>query len=274
MIRMRIFLILFILSSSFCFSQSSGIFISDTAVFNLQSRQLTQFVNRFNNEDPQFKFEDKFVDGINLARKKNLVYLLNLQDTTLVYDTLTTQFIDFVAKSNNSNRISYFDSAWYAVAHCNITYKGKSAKVALTLKPEGNSGDGYKWSIVGVDPFLTIDNIQDSTNNKLSPYNNEVNFVDLHHFFTAKEQQLSFMSDDFNPDYLTILIYLINNAEIEFYGVNHITYYFFQIENYYFTVENFVRPNDASSGWLISSIKQSDYKTKRHLIENKLFTKN
>ena len=217
---MRLFLILFVLSITHGYSQISGIFISDTAVFSLQSRQLTQFVNRFNNEDPQFKFEEKFVDGINLARKKNLVYLLNLQDTTLVYDSLTTQFIDFVAKSNNANRISYFDSTWYAVANCNITYNGKSGKIALTLKPEGNNMVGYKWSIVGVEPFLSIDNIQDSIINKLSPYNNEVNFIDLYHFFNEKERQLNYISDDFLPDYLTLLVYLVNAGNIEFHGVN------------------------------------------------------
>ncbi len=270
---MKILLILIIFSSHLCYPQSSGIFISDTAVFNLQSRQLTQFVNRFNNEDPQFKFDDDFVDGVNLARKKNLVYLLNLQDTTLVYDTLTMQFIDFVAKSNNSNKISYFDTTWYAVANCNIAYKSKSAKIELTLKPVGNTTEGYTWNIVGIDPFLSIDKSKDSISHKISPYNNEVNFVDLYHFFDEKEPQQSYISDNFTIDYLSILIYLINNKEIEFHGVNKITYHFFQIENYYFTVENFVRPQVASSGWLISSIKKIEENTKKQLIENKLFSK-
>lgn len=261
-------------SFQICIGQLPNMIPVDTSVYNYQSRLLTQFIDRFNNEDPLFQFNDPVENGINIAKKRNIVYLLNLQDTVLVNDTLTTIFVDQIAGENKNYRLSYFDSAWYAVAQCNILYKGKPGILSLTLKPGGNNKNGFKWFIVGINPFLVIEKLnQQELQNSLSPYSNEINFLDLYPFFNSNENQLPFIVDGFEIDYLSLLFYLINNNDIEFKGVRNIDYYFFQINDWYFKVSNFVRPTVASSGWLISGIYKADDSVKREFIQEKLFTR-
>lgn len=258
-----------------CKGQIIGNSPYDTNIFHMQTRQLNQFIDRFNNQDPDFAFPDQIVEGINLTKKMNILHITNQEDSAFFNDSLTTVFINTMANASNEFKLSYFDSDWYAVAECKVTCLGKEGVILLTLKPTGSPDKGYRWSIIGVNPFLSFKSSEDTIiDNLLSPYNNEVNFVDLHHFFNKAEDQEDYFLENFEPDYLSLLMYAIKNDDIAFNGVNSISYHFLQLENWYFTINNYARPGNQNSGWLISSVNQINSNQKDYILKNTLFISN
>ena len=102
--------------------------------------------------------------------------------------------------------------------------------------------------------------------NFIHPMSHEVDFMNLHKFFTPDTETSIYTQKTFQPDYLSLFLYEIKTANLKFKHVENVKFLFLQIENWYFEVSEIER-NDMNSGWLISNLIKIDEKQKADLLQ-------
>lgn len=271
---MRNFLcfLLFLSYSVNCSSQHLGLdsIFGNNKAFILEVKQLDQFIKRFNNRENVFTGEEKTKSQIqkekeNLVnlqteRKKNIISLLNFEDSMLIGDKKTVDFIEYTGNDSNKIEISYFDENWFAKVNCSVKYKGKEQNIFLTLKKDGDKKKGFKWILLGINtPFINlVPRHNDDSTKFIGPMNHELGFMGLSEVFNDYTNISEYSSKVYVPDDLSVFFFLVKTKEIQYVKVNSIQYHFLQIPDWIFTVDYYNRPSN-NSGWLISSLtKTSD----------------
>lgn len=220
--------------------------------FVLQVKQLDEFINRFNNKETIYTSNKTEVNSP-VERKRNLISLLDLEDSTL-FKKSTEDFIEYVSNDTNHIKLDYADDNWYAKVNCTIRYKDKEKNVFLILKKEGDMQEGFKWVFAGVNAsFTDIRPAYYDTAKFIGPMNHELGFMGLFNAFNDYENISEYAFKDFIPDDLSIFFSLVKSNEIQYVRVNSIQYHFLQIANWVFTVDYFNRAS-SNSGWLISAV--------------------
>ena len=77
--------------------------------------------------------------------------------------------------------------------------------------------------------------------------------MNLRRAFQDSNVPEAFTESSFKPDYLTLFLYEMKLGNIKFETVNNVKFHFFQIEGWYFEVNQFNRPG-FNTGWLISNL--------------------
>ena len=233
--------------------------IQDDGRFAASTKQLNQFFRRFNGEESPTDGNVRYYPGDSAYRSRSLrkgfIDILFDNQTSSVSTDLKKTFIDTVLSEHFPQYLSFHREGWLAEVQAEFIFKGKreTATLILKLQPEGL---GYEWVIdeVSFPPFKNIFNkpVGDQKD-FLHPLSHELGFMNLRRAFQDSQKPESFTETNFKPDYLTLFLYEMKQNNLKFDTVSDVKFHFFQIEGWYFEVNQFNRPG-FNTGWLIANL--------------------
>ena len=233
--------------------------IKDDGRFAASTKQLNQFFRRFNGEESPVDGNIRYYPGDSLYRNVNLrkgfVNILFDNQTSSISPDLKNQFIQNVLSESYPQYLLFHREGWIAEVETQFVFKGKREKATLIMKiqPEGL---GYEWVIDQVifPPFKNLFNkpVGDQKD-FLHPLSHELGFMNLRRAFQDSDKPESFTPNTYKPDYLAIFLYEMKQNNLRFETVTGLKFHFFQINGWYFEVNQFNRPG-YNTGWLISNL--------------------
>jgi len=231
---------------------------------------LDEFIHRFNN-DSSSEIRRYYLDhhrAFNKSRAQVIRSLFNYSSQD--WDSLLVErFIDRAIDPSNPNFIGFMQDGWYADADCKFLYNKSPVEIHLVLRVRVNPDKTSEWVISAVKPSFDLhsDSVADPASQShrnrkqrlfIQPTANDTYFIELNRDFADKRR----LTDIFDagviqkPSAMGFYQALLSNR-LKFLDVKSIKYYYFQVHDWLFTVENFDR-STRNSGWLISSIRQID----------------
>jgi hypothetical protein len=266
-----------IVCASFCIqtagsAQTHPSIPDDEVVFYAATKQVNQFFRRFNSEES--------VDGKRYYEKDSLYhdhttrsfFLNQLFDkgNSFINENLKQQFIQHVNAPTKPVFLDFHGGKWLAQVSTVFYWEGKevSATLFLNLQEEHT---GSKWVINRVcfrpfeEYFLkdTLDTIH-----FLHPLSHELEFMNLYEVFhDEKELVQNYTDRDYQPDYLTLFLFEVKRGNLRFKTVMDVKFHFFQVDNWYFELSQFIREG-YNTGWLISDLKKVNAKEKELLLKD------
>jgi hypothetical protein len=246
--------------------------------FVFEVKHLDEFFERFNNEKNTLlrKYVQQKFPGIVIDRASLLNGLFNKTNASLnqsdqqtfstqVTDSVHPVFLDFAGKD------------WYATTLCKFRYQGKLIDVKLVLKIQQVANGGMKWVIVSassdlIKPTTIADKTGPVTNPQrfLNPMSHATDFMNLSDVFEEPAYIKDYLDTSFYKKAWAMgVLRAVQRQELQFVQVKKISYYFFQIDGWTFSVHNFPRKS-SNSGWLINRlVKMSE--AEKEDFKNKLF---
>jgi hypothetical protein len=232
--------------------------IKDDGRLAASTKQLNQFFRRFNAEEsPSGEIRYYRGDSLyhNVALRQGFIQILFDNQTSSISKDLRTQFVSTVLSPSYPQYINFHREGWISEVQAEFIYKGKREKATLILKlqPEGL---GYEWIIdaVSFDPFKNLfKKPVGEGKDFLHPLSHELDFMNLRRAFQDSKTPEAYTGTSFKPDYLTLFLYEMKLGNLRFQTVNDVRFHFFQVEGWYFEVNQFNRPG-FNTGWLISNL--------------------
>lgn len=241
--------------------------------------QITFFDNEFENFDYNIKQIDEFILRFNLKElliQPNQSNNYERDNRTLLFDRKfyldnsqnINEFLEAIEKQHTI--LSFYDSTWYAIAKCNVTFQGKKDKITLILRTEKVKDDIYKWSITDAKgSILELTPKTKSDKLRLLPTDNEVNFIALQSVTTANAQNITLYNEKAHVnDRLSVFNCLVYNKLLKIDNVQELSYCFNQVKGYKFLVKDFTR-DEKNAGWLIYDVQKIKVKERNERIEDK-----
>ena len=251
--------------------QTIGDFRMDETELYAMTKQMGQFMRRFNYEEDQFGERLNPNDPnyrSNEMRRKSLPILFD-QERYGNQTELQRYFIEDVTKGD-STYMTFLGGRWYSEVSCTFRYNGKDAKVMLILAVE-QEGLGSKWVLTNVyfsefNKLFPTGEIADRERHFLHPMSHELDFMNIYKAFQDPEVIEYYASKEYQPDYLTLFFYEIKQGKLVFQHVDSVKFHVFQIKDWYFEVSWFNR-SGLNSGWLMSNVMYMPEKEKTNLIK-------
>lgn len=258
-----------ILSFGFSSLASGQLYSRHEENFAYEVKQIDEFFERFNNESTLIKdYLFKKYDRLELSREDLLKSLFDLRSTYLQKE-LVAKFLKVVNDPQKPVKLSFYDPDWFAKVTCRVVYEEKERELLLLLRVQKEKNGGSKWVVHNVyaDFFNTPEG--NNPNAFLNPVSHATDFMGLNRAFEDPENLKAYLSSGFQDDQLSKFALEMQNNRISFQQVEHISYHFFQVDGWVFTVENFQR-QEKNAGWLISRLIQADAKEKKAYKQNLL----
>ncbi len=235
------------------------------------TKQMGQFMRRFNYEEDQFGYKLNPKDPnyrSNKMRRQSLPILFD-QVKFGNQTELQRYFIEDVTK-DDSSYMSFLGGRWYSEVSATFTYKGKEVPVMLILAVE-KEGLGSKWVLTNVyfsefNKLFPKGEMAEKEKYFLHPMSHELDFMNIYKAFQNPEVIEYYASKEFQPDYLTLFFYEIKKGNLVFKRVDSLKFHVFQIKDWYFEVSWFNRAGN-NAGWLMSNIIYMPEKEKVNLIK-------
>lgn len=232
--------------------------VQDDGRFAASTKQLNQFFRRFNAEESPDGSKRYYPgDSLyhNIPLRQGFIQILFDNQTSSITPTLKQDFIQQVLSGVYPQYINFHREGWLAEVQTEFMYKGRRevATLILKLQPERL---GYEWVIdaVSFDPFKKIFNKPEGESKEfLHPLSHELGFMNLRKAFQDSKLPEAYTESSFAPDYLTLFLYEMKLNNLRFETVTDVKFHFFQIEGWYFEVNQFNRPG-FNTGWLISNL--------------------
>lgn len=232
--------------------------IKDDGRFAASTKQVNQFFRRFNAEesvDGTVRLYPGDPDYHNVQLRQGFIQILFDNQTSSISKELKDSFTKAVLSPVYPQYINFHQEGWIAEVEAEFTFKGKreSTTLILKLQPERM---GYEWVIDAVifPPFKNIFNKPvGAEKDFLHPLSHELDFMNLRKAFQDSNLPEAFTETSFKPDYLTLFLYEMKQNNIRFETVKDVKFHFFQIDGWYFEVNQFNRPG-FNTGWLISNL--------------------
>ena len=252
-------------------AQTIGDFRMDETELYAMTKQMGQFMRRFNYEEDQFGYRLNPKDPnyrSNEMRRKSLPILFD-QERYGTQTELQRYFIEDVTKGD-STYMTFLGGRWYSEVSCTFRYNGKEVQVMLILAVE-KEGLGSKWVLTNVyfsefNKLFPTGEIADRERHFLHPMSHELDFMNIYKAFQDPEVIEYYASKEFQPDYLTLFFYEIKQGKLVFQHVDSVKFHVFQIKDWYFEVSWFNR-SGLNSGWLMSNVMYLPEKEKTNLIK-------
>lgn len=258
----KLTVIILVLLSSFDLALGQG-FSSPNAVkddgrFAASTKQVNQFFRRFNGEE-SVDGNKRYYPDDELYRNRELrgkfISILFDNETSGISSNLKSTFLKEVLSEELPQYINFHREGWFSEVEATFNYRGKIEKATLFLKlqPEGL---GYEWVIdkVVFAPFKDIfKKPEGSAKSFLHPLSHELGFMNLRKAFQDTNLPESFTATEYQPDYLTLFLYEMKRGNLKFDNIREVKFHFFQINNWYFELNQFNRPG-FNTGWLISNL--------------------
>lgn len=273
---MKIARSIFILALTFAFvwpvaGQTIGDFKMDETELYAMTKQMGQFMRRFNYE------EDQFGERLNPKDPRYRSKEMRRQSLPILFDQqkygtqteLQKYFIEDVTK-DDSTFMTFLGGRWYSEVSATFKYKGKTVNVILFLAVE-KEGLGSKWVLTNVyfsefNKMFPTGEMADKEKHFLHPMSHELDFMNIYKAFQNPEVIEYYASKEYQPDYLTLFFYEIKQGNLVFQHVDAVKFHVLQIKDWYFEVSWFNR-SGLNSGWLMSNVIYMPEKEKANLIK-------
>ena len=252
-------------------AQSLGDVQFDEANLYAMTKQMGQFIRRFNYEEDQFgyKINPKDPSYRNKDKRQQSLAILFDQQTYGNQPDLQRFFIEDVT-ANDSTFMTFLGGRWYSEVSASFKYKGKDANVIMILGVE-KEGLGSKWVLNNIyfsefNKLFPTGEMTEKEKHFLHPMSHELDFMNIYKIFKEPEVIEYYASKSFEPDYLTLFFYEIKRGNLVFQNVESVKFHVFQIKDWYFEVSWFNR-NGSNAGWLISNLIYIPEKDKKDLLK-------
>ena len=251
--------------------QTIGDFKMDETELYAMTKQMGQFMRRFNYEEDQFGEKLNPKDPryrSNEMRRKSLPILFDQQKYGNQTD-LQRYFIEDVTK-DDSTYMTFLGGRWYSEVSTTFRYNGKLVNISLILAVE-KEGLGSKWVLTNVyfsefNKLFPNGEMAEREKHFLHPMSHELDFMNIYKAFQNPEVIEYYASKEFQPNYLTLFFYEIKQGKLVFQHVDSVKFHVFQIKDWYFEVSWFNR-SGMNSGWLMSNVIYMPEKEKTNLIK-------
>lgn len=238
-------------------------------VFYSETKQVNQFIRRFNGEEDvrgvRFSLNDSMYRDPGL--RKTYLNMLFDEENNRMSGLLKNAFVENVAGSDNPVFLDFHGGAWFAEVFTKFRRGNNQVYVTLMMKLV-KENLGSKWVIDEVR-FSPYENLyttdQNSGSRFLHPLSHELDFMNLDKVFALDEHIGDYFKQDFQPCKLSIFLYELRNGLLQFDYVTGVKFHFFQIEGWYFEISEFNRPG-LNRGWLISNLIKLEPGQKEQLI--------
>lgn len=245
-------------------------------MLSASTKQVNQFFLRFNGEED--KNGKRLNQGDRSYRSPNLRknYLPNLFDQSGGIDeSLAKEFIQIVADKRNQLFLDRHKDDWIAEVNASFSYKGNPISGLLYMRLE-QQGKGYAWVFEDVSFAVFSENMQkDPTDHSyfIHPMSHELDFMTFRKAFQKGKNSNQYTSKEFEPDFLSIFLYEIENGNMLFETVKNVKFHFFAFEDWYFSLANFNR-SGYNSGWLIDNLFKIENENQKRQLKNYVYDKN
>ena len=251
--------------------QTIGDFKMDETELYAMTKQMGQFMRRFNYEEDQFGYQLNPKDPKyrnNEMRRKSLPILFD-QEKYGTQTELQRYFIEDVTKGD-STYMTFLGGRWYSEVSTTFKYNGKDVNVMLFLAVE-KEGLGSKWVLTNVyfsefNKLFPTGEMAEKEKHFLHPMSHELDFMNIYKAFQDPQVIDYYASKEFQPDYLTLFFYEIKQGKLVFQHVDSVKFHVLQIKDWYFEVSWFNR-SGLNSGWLMSNVIYMPEKEKTNLIK-------
>ena len=252
-------------------AQTIGDFKMDETELYAMTKQMGQFMRRFNYEEDQFGNQLNPKDPKyhnNEMRRKSLPILFD-QEKYGNQTELQRYFIEDVTKGD-STFMTFLGGRWYSEVSCTFRYNGRDVNVILFLAVE-KEGLGSKWVLTNVyfsefNKLFPNGEMAEREKHFLHPMSHELDFMNIYKAFQDPDVIEYYASKEFQPDYLTLFFYEIKKGKLVFQHVDSVKFHVLQIKDWYFEVSWFNR-SGLNSGWLMSNVIYMPEKEKINLIK-------
>ena len=252
-------------------AQSIGDFQMDETNLYAMTKQMGQFIRRFNYEEDQFgyKINPKDPSYRNREKRKQSLSILFDQATYGNQPDLQKYFIEDVT-ANDSTFMTFLGGRWYSEVSATFKYKGRDVSLIMILGIE-KEGLGSKWVLNNIyfsefNKLFPTGEMAEKEKHFLHPMSHELDFMNIYKIFKEPEIIEYYASKSFQPDYLTLFFYEIKRGNLVFQNVDAVKFHVFQIKDWYFEVSWFNR-SGSNAGWLISNLIYLPEKDKKDLIK-------
>lgn len=266
-------LVLLLFWASASFSQISAFSSSDDPdhlqVFFAETKQVSQFIRRFNAEEDvrgvKFLASNEKYHDVELRRQ--YINMLFDKENMDISDLLKSAFINDAINPENPKFLNFHGGDWFGETV--VKFKRGNQDVYLTLLMKlVKENLGSKWVIddVRYNPYEDL-NVQDGEKSSrfLHPLSHELDFMNLDKVFRTTEHTGDYFRQDFEISKLSIFLYELSNGTLKFEYVASVKFHFFQLQGWYFEINEFNRPG-VNRGWLISNLIKLEDGQKESLI--------
>ena len=252
-------------------AQSIGDVQMDEANLYAMTKQMGQFIRRFNYEEDQFGKQINPASPLyhNQQKRQQSMAILFDQATYGNQPDLQRFFIEDVT-GNDSTFMTFLGGRWYSEVSATFRYRGRDVSIIMILGVE-QEGLGSKWVLNNIyfsefNKLFPKGEITEREKHFLHPMSHELDFMNIYKIFKEPEIIEYYASKSFEPDYLTLFFYEIKKGNLVFQNVDTVKFHVFQIKDWYFEVSWFTR-SGSNSGWLISNLIYLPEKDKTELIK-------
>ena len=231
---------------------------NDERALYTMTKQMSQFISRFNYEEDQYgkKLNPNSPDYRDRQKRKSVLPLLFDMENERTNGSLRDFFIADLTETN-SNYFEFLGGKWYSEVSATFKWKGKSVDISMIFAIE-QENLGSKWVLTNVyfpefSKLFPKGDIAEQQKHFLHPMSHELDFMNIHKVFKTPECVEYYASESYSTDYLTLFFYEIKNGNLVFEKVNNEKFHIFQIDNWYFEVSWFNR-SGYNTGWLISNL--------------------
>ena len=229
----------------------------DEREFYTMTKQMGQFIHRFNYEEDQYgnRLYPNDKDYRSAAKRKDAITLLFDLENPRTSGTLRDYFIEDLTKNNQF--MEFLGGNWYSEISAKFKWKGQMVDISLIMALE-KDGLGSKWVITNVffsefQKYFPQGELAEREKHFLHPMSHELDFMNIYKIFNDPQTVEYYASTDYHPDYLTLFFYEIKQGNLKFDHVESVKFHVFQIKNWYFEVSWFNR-SGYNSGLLISNL--------------------
>lgn len=269
-----------ILIFSFHVSVSQGLLTDDMKDKEQQliasTKQINQFFRRFNGEENEdgkryFEGDKRYRDGS--LRRKYMPLLFDIESSQIESKPVEA-FVKKITNKKTPHFLDFHNDDWFAEVLTEFDFNGEKIYGTLFMKLQ-QQGLGYEWVIEDVlfnDLARTFDKDTTATKKFMHPMSHELAFMTLRKALADENHTEQFTLRNYTPDILTIFLYEMNQGNLKFLTVKSVSFHFFSIEGYYFSLANFNRPS-YNSGWLISDLVPLENDNQKQQIKDYIYGK-
>lgn len=230
----------------------------DEKAFYTMTKQMSQFMSRFNYEEDQYgkKIHPDSPDYRNRMKRKTVLPLLFDMENPRTNGSLRDFFISDLTQAD-SNYFEFLGGKWYSEVSATFKMNGKNVDISMIFAIE-QENLGSKWVLTNVffsdfNKLFPKGDIAEQQKHFLHPMSHELDFMNIHKVFKTPECIEYYASNTYSPDYLSMFFYEIKKGNLVFEKINSEKFHVFQIDNWYFEVSWFNR-DGLNTGWLISNL--------------------
>lgn len=231
---------------------------TDERAFYTMTKQMSQFMSRFNYEEDQYgtKIHPDSSDYRDRMKRKTVLPLLFDMENPRTNGSLRDFFIADLTEYDK-NYFEFLGGKWYSEVSATFKMNGENVDISMIFTIE-KENLGSKWVLTNVyfsdfSKLFPKGDIAEQQKHFLHPMSHELDFMNIHKVFKTPECIEYYASNSYSPDYLSIFFYEVKRGNLVFEKINSEKFHVFQIDNWYFEVSWFNREG-LNTGWLISNL--------------------